>query len=122
LSRSGRGIALCDIEPFPAVDFALLCPYKLVMKTVTWNPEKAKSLKSDPTRAHVTFEDCVVAMSSGGHLATVPNPSKNFPNQQMYILKIKDYVHCVLFVESEEEIFLKTIFPNRKFNAMFLKK
>lgn len=81
----------------------------------------AKMLKADPTRALVTFEDCVVALAGGGHLATVSNPSKNFPNQQMYVLKIKNYVHCVPFVESDDEIFLKTIFPSRKHTAMFLK-
>jgi hypothetical protein len=117
----GGGWEWQHMSPWSILDFALLCPYFCNMKKVSWNSEKAKALRSDPTRAHVSFEDCVVALGSGGHLATVPNLSKNFPNQQMYVLKIKNYVHCVPFVEGDDEVFLKTIFPSRKYTAMFLK-
>ena len=42
-----------------------------------------------------------------------------YPNQRMYILNIEDYAVVVPFVESEEEIFLKTAFPSRKFTSRY---
>lgn len=42
-----------------------------------------------------------------------PNPTK-YPNQHIYEVLVGDYVYLVPFVESEEDIFLKTIVPSRK--------
>jgi hypothetical protein len=90
------------------------------MKKMTWNPEKALALLDDKTRGYVSFEECAVAIERGGLLAIVDNPSKNHPNQQMYIVNIDNYAHCVPFIEGADEIFLKTVFPSRKYTAIFL--
>jgi hypothetical protein len=90
------------------------------MKKITWNPEKAVALQNDPTRRHVGFEECVVALESGGLLAIVDNPSQNHVGQKMYVVNIDNYAHCVPYVESENEVFLKTIFPSRKYTAIFI--
>ncbi|MGA6924125.1 MAG: hypothetical protein WBY88_00510, partial [Desulfosarcina sp.] len=45
------------------------------------------------------------------------NPGRS--NQKIYILKIEDYAFIVPFVESEDEIFLKTAFPSRKCTKRF---
>jgi hypothetical protein len=37
-----------------------------------------------------------------------------YPGQQIYSVSIEDYVYLVPFVESEHEVFLKTIIPSRK--------
>jgi len=48
-----------------------------------------------------------------------PNPGK-YPNQRIWVVKLREYAHLVPFVESEEEIFLKTIMPSRKATKQFL--
>ena len=35
-------------------------------KVIRWNVEKAKQLLDDPSRGGIIFEDCVVAIESGG--------------------------------------------------------
>jgi hypothetical protein len=44
------------------------------------------------------------------------NPDKllRYPGQQIHVIAIEDYVYLVPFIESEEEVFLKTIIPSRK--------
>jgi hypothetical protein len=38
----------------------------------------------------------------------------------MYVVLIEDYVYLVPYVESEKEIFLKTIIPGRKATKQYL--
>jgi len=42
-----------------------------------------------------------------------PNQER-YPGQQSHVIAIEDYVYLVHFVESEEDVFLKTIIPSRK--------
>jgi len=41
-------------------------------------------------------------------------------NQQVSVVRIEDYVYLVPFVESENEIFLKTIIPGRKATKQYI--
>jgi hypothetical protein len=90
------------------------------MKKIVWNLEKAAELQSDQTRGNVGFEACVVALESGKLLDVAPNPSSNHPTQKMYVLNINNYAYCVPFVETATQIFLKTVFPSRKYTALYL--
>jgi hypothetical protein len=90
------------------------------MKKIRWSPDKSAILQPDPTRGRVGLEECVVAIEGGKTLAVVLNPSTNHPSQKMFVLNINNYAYCVPFVETEEELFLKTIFPSRRFTALYL--
>ncbi len=90
------------------------------MKKIVWNLEKAKSLIEDTARGNVSFEDCVVALEEGRVLDDISNPGSNYAHQRMFVLEINNYAYVVPYVESEEEVFLKTIFPSRKHTAIYL--
>jgi hypothetical protein len=92
------------------------------MKTVLWNPEKALILRADPARHGVGFEECLVAIEEGRVLADIPNPSPQFQHQRMFVLNINDYAYVVPYLESDEGIFLKTVFPSRKHTAKYLRE
>lgn len=92
------------------------------MKTIVWNPEKAKVLRADDARGHVGFEDCVVAIEEGRLLADIPNPGASYERQRMFILNINDYAYAVPYIETDDKIFLKTVFPSRKHTALYLRK
>jgi hypothetical protein len=47
--------------------------------------------------------------------------SKNQP-QRIFIIEIDEYVYLVPFVESKEEIFLKTMYPSRTMKKKYLGK
>ena len=40
----------------------------------------------------------------------------------MFIIKIDDYAYIIPFVENENEIFLKIIYPSRKATQKYLNK
>ncbi len=41
-------------------------------------------------------------------------------SKKMFVLNIDNYAYCVPFVETDTEIFLKTVFPSRKYTALYL--
>ena len=88
------------------------------MKRFNWNPDKNQQLIRD---RGVSFEDVVFFILQGDILDNVkhPNPEK-YPGQRIFVLSIDDYVHLVPYVESLDEIFLKTIIPSRKATKEYL--
>ena len=63
----------------------------------------------------VSFEDVVFHIMAGDILDTVDHPNQTrYPGQQIHVIAIEEYVYLVPFVESDDEVFLKTIIPSRK--------
>jgi hypothetical protein len=63
----------------------------------------------------VSFEDVVFHIMAGDVLETVDHPNQvRYPGQKIHVIAIEDYVYLVPFVETDEEVFLKTIIPSRK--------
>ncbi|MDA9129266.1 toxin [Candidatus Gracilibacteria bacterium] len=85
-------------------------------KVINWNSAKNEILKKDKARGGVCFEDCVSLIEDGYILMQFPHPSRE--NQNIFVLNIKDYTYCVPYIENDTEIFLKTIFPARKFKYL----
>ena len=88
------------------------------MKTFQWSIEKDEYLR---TTRGIGFEEVVVAIENGSLLAVEENPSANFRDQKIMIVNVRDYAYIVPYVESDQEIFLKTIFPSRKATKMYLR-
>ena len=91
-----------------------------MMKRIVWDQHKANALSNDETRGHISFEDCVVAIDEGRLLDDIPNPVKQYTHQRMLVLEINAYAYVVPYVETEDEIFLKTVFPSRKHTALYI--
>jgi uncharacterized DUF497 family protein len=88
------------------------------MKLISWNAEKNAVLKAE---RGVSFEDVVFHIMAGDILDTVDHPNQErYPEQQIHVIAIEEYVYLVPFVESEEEVFLKTIIPSRKATKSYL--
>ncbi|MDX1587415.1 MAG: BrnT family toxin [Oleiphilaceae bacterium] len=88
------------------------------MKPITWNPEKNKLLQKE---RRISFEDVVVHILTGDILDTVEHPNQDrYPAQQIHVIDIEGYVYLVPFVESEDEVFLKTVIPSRKATKTYL--
>ncbi len=82
------------------------------MKPISWNPEKNALLKA---QREVSFEDVVFHIMAGDILDTIDHPNQDrYPGQQIHVIAIEEYVYLVPFVESQDEVFLKTIIPSRK--------
>jgi hypothetical protein len=90
------------------------------MRRIVWNPDKVALLRNTIARGGVGFEECIVAIEAGNILDVLENPSSNHPSQRIFVLEINGYAYCAPFIETPEEIFLKTVFPSRKFTALYL--
>ena len=87
-------------------------------KAIRWKPEKNDELKQE---RGVSFEEVLSSIEQGGLLVTMVHPNeRKYPNQRIWVVRIRGYAHMVPFVETEEEIFLKTIMANRKATKQFL--
>ena len=88
------------------------------MKPISWNTEKNALLKVD---RGVSFEDVVFHIMAGDILDTFDHPNQDrYPGQQIHVIAIEEYVYLVPFVETDEEVFLKTIIPSRKATRDYL--
>ncbi len=82
------------------------------VKTINWDPEKNARLRAE---RGISFEDVVFHMMVGDILDTLEHPNQErYPGQQIHVVAVEDYVFLVPFVETDDEVFLKTIIPSRK--------
>ncbi len=88
------------------------------MKVFNWSAEKNETLIRE---RGVSFEDAVFYMQAGGLLDDMAHHNHNaYPDQRIFVVAIADYVYLVPYVEDDEQIFLKTIIPSRKFTKRYL--
>jgi len=81
-------------------------------KTYNWNAAKNHLLVQE---RGISFERIVFEISAGNELAVLEHPNQDkYPGQRISMVQVDDYVYAVPFVETETEIFLKTIIPSRK--------
>tara|TARA_B100001248_G_scaffold11336_1_gene7393 strand:+ start:40 stop:318 length:279 start_codon:yes stop_codon:yes gene_type:complete len=92
------------------------------MKKITWNVEKEEVLSLDQSRGGITFEDCAEAIENGKVLDDIPNPSSKHQRQRLLILEINHYAYVVPYIESKDSIFLKTVYPSRKYTRVYFQR
>jgi len=89
-----------------------------MMDYYQWDQEKNERLKAE---RGVSFDQVVMHMKRADVLDVYEHPNqKKYPNQQILVVKIEDYVYLVPFVESKGGRFLKTIMPSRKATRHYL--
>jgi uncharacterized DUF497 family protein len=88
------------------------------MDTYSWDPEKNEWLIEN---RGLSFERITCLIEAGAVLDIIQHPNaERYPKQRMFIINIDNYAHLVPFVETEGDIFLKTIIPSRKATKQYL--
>ncbi len=88
------------------------------MKPINWNPEKNRKLIED---RGISFEEVVFCLQSGGLLDDISHPNtEKYAHQRVFVVAIDEYACLIPYVETDEEIFLKTIVPSRKATKHYL--
>ena len=88
------------------------------MKLISWNKDKNMLLKKC---RNIGFEDVLYYINNDFLIDDIEHPNKKrYPNQKMFVVDIEGYIYLVPYVESEDEIFLKTIIPSRKATKFYL--
>lgn len=80
------------------------------MKDIRWSQLKSERLKQ--TRG-VSFEEII----SSELIAVKKHPKR--PSQDVMLFKFKGYIWIVPYVEEKDYIFLKTLYPSRKFTKLY---
>ena len=89
-------------------------------KTFNWNASKNQLLVQE---RGISFERIVFEISCGNELALLEHPNQEkYLGQKILMVQVDDYVYAVPFVETETEIFLKTIVPSRKATRQYRSK
>ena len=90
------------------------------MKYFAWSAGKSESLKRE---RGVSFEDVVSLIERGNLIVTLQHPNQQrYPGQRIYVVAIGGYAYLVPFVETETEVFLKTVIPSRKATNTYLRQ
>ena len=83
-------------------------------KEIKWSHEKNELLK---TTRGIGFELIETLIEEGKEIDIIANT--NYPHQKLFIFEIDEYIVSVPVVETETEIFLKSLFRNRKLNKKY---
>jgi uncharacterized DUF497 family protein len=86
------------------------------MKYIEWDSAKNNKLIAEQG---ISFEMCMAAIENGDILAIIPNKHP-YTHQKQIILNIDNFAYVVPYVEDDEKIFLKTIYPSRKETNKYL--
>ena len=90
------------------------------MYCYNFDPQKNKKLIE---LRGISFEEVISILENKGPIDVVRHHSDGkYSHQKMYVIEFHGYVYLVPFVERENEIFLKTIFPSRRANKKYLNK
>lgn len=88
------------------------------MKFFAWSPEKNETLKRE---RGISFEEIVFHIERGDVLDLVEHPNQErYPGQRIFVVDVDAYAYLVPFVESDSEVFLKTIISSRKATRGYL--
>ncbi len=89
------------------------------MKRIEFSKEKDEWLKKYRT---ISFNKIIAFIKSNKLLAIEPHQNtRKYPNQNIFVIKYKQYIFSVPFIEDENKIFLKTIYASRKLTKKYLK-
>lgn len=82
------------------------------MKHYNWDPDKNEKLKAE---RNISFEKIIFHIECGDEVDVFEHPNQEwYPGQRISVVLIEGYAYSIPYVESETEIFLKTIIPSRK--------
>jgi len=88
------------------------------MKSINWNTEKSVALKAS---RGICFEDVIFYIERGEILDDYLHPNQRaYPGQRIVVISFANHAYLVPYIESEEELFLKTIIPSRKATQRYL--
>ena len=81
-------------------------------KPIRWSPEENIELMRE---RGVSFEEILSSIEQGGLLTVLDHPSQDkYPNQKIWVVKLRGCAHLVPLVDSGDDMFLKTVMPSRK--------
>jgi uncharacterized DUF497 family protein len=89
------------------------------VKHYNWDPGKNEKLKAE---RNISFEEVVFHIRQGDEVDVFEHPNQErYPGQKISVVLVEGYAYLVPYVETETEIFLKTIIPSRKATKKYVR-
>ena len=90
------------------------------MKIFNWDNHKNEKLRIE---RGVSFEQVVFCIENEKILDIIEHPNEEkYKGQKMYVVEIDNYAYIVPFVDKNNERFLKTVFPSRKYTKLYIEQ
>ena len=90
------------------------------MKHFSWDVEKNEKLKAE---RGISFEEIVFHVERGDVLDILEHPNRDrYGGQRVFVINVQNYAYLVPFVETEDEVVLKTIIPSRKATKRYFRE
>ena len=86
-------------------------------KIVNWSNDKNEWLKSE---GNIFFEEIIVAIVERDKLIDVIQNNGKYSDQKVLVVEMDNYIYLCPFIENDNEIYLKTIYPSRKLTKIYL--
>jgi uncharacterized DUF497 family protein len=88
------------------------------VKRFAWDPAKDARLRAE---RRVSFEDVIQRIAGGDLLDILEHANQErHHGQRVFVVELGGYAYLVPFLETENEIVLKTIIPSRKATKIYL--
>ncbi|MDP3560335.1 MAG: DUF4258 domain-containing protein [Legionellaceae bacterium] len=85
-------------------------------KRIEWSDEKNTKLIAE---RGIGFEEVYTAIQNGYLLGIVRGKEPKYTHQRIFVVLISGYTYAVPFVEEENKIFLKTLYPSRELHKKY---
>jgi len=86
-----------------------------IASMIIWDDEKNQKLQIE---RGISFDQISEIILRKKYLDILENSSR--PNQQIFVVKLNDYIHSVPFVvDDQSNIVLKTAYPSRKLHKKY---
>jgi len=83
---------------------------------ILFDQEKNKKLLKE---RGVSFEMVIEKMVDKEIILDFKHPNTSrYPNQRIMVIEINNYTYCVPYLQTQNEIVLKTIYPDRRFKNL----
>ncbi len=80
--------------------------------------DKEKNKKLLKTR-NISFEQIIEAILGDKILLDTSHPNKEkYPNQRLMVVELNNYTYVVPYLMNENEVILKTIYPDRRYKKL----
>jgi len=88
------------------------------VKYFSWDADKNERLKA---ARGISFEEIVFHIERGDMLDILEHPNQDrYRGQRIFVVNVGGYAYLVPFLETENEVVLKTIIPSRKVTKKYL--
>jgi hypothetical protein len=88
-------------------------------KAILWDEEKDRWLKEN---RGIGFDRVAAKIVQLDYIALVEHWNRvRYPHQWVFVLEIDGYAYYVPFIETDDEVFLKTVIPSRRAKKHYLR-